>query len=263
MRHETFRPTEHLTESPAAPVYAADVVERVQKEKLKGVSVFARACRRRALADAAVEAQHEVTARRDENERQQRARQAPLDDGWDRLVDNDSDAVVAALAAAFEHNDAAAAPLDISGDEATLVVIVPAASGMPQKKPDVAPTGRPAVKAVPKNEAADWHKVAVAGCDLVTVKEAFAVAPGLRSARIVAAAMAPDAYGNREPQFERSRLDGVQWTSVDSTRILNDVSSGLQLNQVGATKALAPLMIDDEPDLQALLQSIDFEELDA
>ncbi|WIE84430.1 hypothetical protein [Curtobacterium sp. MCPF17_021] len=268
LHHETFRPAAHLTEPPATPVYEADVLKRVQKEKLKGVSVFARARRREALADAAVEAQNELSARRNENERQQRARQAQLDYDWARLVDNDSDTVMAALAAAFEDNDAAAAPLGISGDEATLVVIVPSASGMPQKKPDVTATGRPTIKAVPKKEAADWHKIAVAGCILVSVKEAFAVAPGLRSVRIVATTMpTPDAYGNRKPevlvaaQFERSRLDGVKWTSVDSIRILNDVSSELQLKQVGVTKALAPLMMDDEPDLQALLAVIDFAEL--
>ena len=139
---------------------------------------------------------------------------------------------------------------------------------MPLKKPDVTPTGRPTIKALPKKEAASWHATAVAGCILVTVKEAFAVAPGLRSIRIVAVTTPEtDAYGQRHAdvlvaaQFERHRLDGVQWESVEAVRILHDVNMELQLKQVGAAKTLTPLSLEGEPELQALLDTIDFQEM--
>jgi hypothetical protein len=102
------------------------------------------------------------------------------------------------------------------------------------------------------------------------VKEAFAVAPGLQSIRIVAAtAPERDAFGNLRPEvliaakFDRARLYGVQWTSAESVRILNDVTAELYLKQAGAAKTLTPLTLEDEPELQALLDAIDYEELRA
>lgn len=267
LHRESFRPAQRLVEPPAAPVYEADVLKRHQKEKLKGISFFARARRKDALARAAVDAQQEVESRRRESARQQAKKQRQHDEEWERLTANDPQTVMAALATAFEDNDAAAAPIGVTGDEAALVVIVPTLAGMPQKKPDVTPTGRPTIKAVPKKEAASWHATAVAGCILVTVKEAFAVAPGLQALRIVAATTPErDAYGARHAdvliaaRFERSRLEGVQWETIEPARILNDVSTELQLKQVGAAKTLTPLALDDEPELHALLDAIDFEE---
>lgn len=270
LHHEYFTPSQ----PPVAPepplIDTAEVEQRHRKTSLKGISIFARSRRREALAQAAAAAQSEVQAREVERDKQRAAAQTQLDAEWAQLQENEPGAVIAALAAAFEDNDAAAAPLGISGDEATLVVIVPTLAGMPQKKPDVTPTGKPTIKAVPKKEAAAWHATAVAGCILVTVKEAFAVAPGLQSIRIVAATTPErDAYGNRHPdvliaaRFERKRLNGVQWGSVESVRILNDVTSELQLKQVGVAKTLTPLPLEDEPELQVLLDAIDFEELGA
>lgn len=259
---------------PVAPerprVDVDDIEKRHRAEKLKGVSIFAPQRRREALTKAAAEAQSEVHACGLERVRSRSAAQVQLDKEWARLVANNPDTVMAAPAAAFEDNDAAAAPLGIAGDEATLVVIVPTLSGMPQKKPEVTPTGRSTVKAVPKKEVASWHATAVAGCILVTMKQAFAVAPGLRSIRIVAVTTPEaDAYGQRHAdvlvaaQIERHRLDGVQCETVESVRILNDVSSELQLKQVGAAKTLTPPSLDGEPELQALLDTIDYEEFRA
>ncbi|WJY00842.1 hypothetical protein [Curtobacterium sp. 458] len=270
LHRETFQPAQRRVEPPPAPVHEADVLKRQQKEKLEGISFFARARRRAALAQANLDTQQEVEHRRRENARQQLERQRQHDQEWSLLNANDPGTVIGALAAAFEDNDAAAAPLGVSGDEASVLVIVPTLAGMPQKKPDVTPTGRPTIKALPKKEASAWHATAVAGCILVTVREAFAVAPGLRTVRMVAATTPErDAYGNRRPEalvaarFERHRLEGVQWETTESVRILNDVATELQLKQAGAAKTLTPLTLDDEPELRALLNAIDYEELRA
>lgn len=270
LHHEHFMPAEPSVASEPPLIDTAEVEQRHRKAGLKGISIFARSRRRDALAQAAAAAQSEIYARELERTRGRTAAQAQLDAEWARLRANEPDAVLAALAAAFEDNDAAAAPLGVIGDEASLVVIVPTLEAMPQKKPEVTPTGRPTIKAVPKKEAASWHATAVAGCMLVTVKEAFAVAPGLQSVRIVAATTPErDAYGNRHPdvlvaaRFERERLDGVHWRTTEFVRILNDVTSELELKQVGSAKTLTPLPLDDEPELRAMLGAIDFEELRA
>lgn len=270
LHHEQFTPAERPIAPEPPLIDTAEIRQRHRKASLKGISIFARGRRHDALAQAAAAAQTEIDARELERVRNRTAAQMQLDVEWAQLHANEPDSVIAALAAAFEDNDAAAAPLGVAGDEATLVVIVPTLAGMPQKKPDVTPTGMPTIKAVPKKEAAAWHATAVAGCILVTVKEAFAVAPGLQSVRIVAATTPErDAYGNHHPDvliaagFERERLNGVQWETTESVRILNDVSSELQLKQLGAAKTLTPLPLDDEPELQELLNAIDYEELGA
>jgi len=270
LHREEFPIAARPVASELPPIHVQEIETRHRTENLKGISIFARARRREALVRADAAAQLEMHARELDRAQTRSATQLQLDSDWARLIANDPDAVMAALAAAFEDNDAAAAPLGVTDGEATLVVIVPTLAGMPQKKPDVTPTGRPTIKAVPKKEAASWHATAVAGCVLVTVKEAFAVAPGVQSVRIVAATSPQrDAYGNAKPEvllaakFERVRLDGVQWTLVESTRILNDITTELQLKQVGAAKTLTPLTLEDEPELQALLDAIDHEELRA
>jgi hypothetical protein len=268
LHHEQFAPAERPVAPEPPHIDSTEIEQRHREASLKGISIFARARRRDALTQAATAAQSEVHARQLERVRNRTAAQTQLDAEWAQLRSNEPGAVIAALAAAFEDNDAAAAPVGVAGDEATLVVVVPTLAVMPQKKPDVTPTGKPTIKAVPKKEAAAWHATAAAGCILVTVKEAFA--PGLRSIRIVAATTPErDAYGDRHPdvlvaaRFERDRLDGVQWGSAESVRILNDVTTELRLKQVGAAKTLTPLPLDGEPELQALLDAIDFEELGA
>ncbi|MDQ0537512.1 hypothetical protein QF011_000042 [Curtobacterium flaccumfaciens] len=270
LHHEQFAPAQRPVAPEPPLIDTAEIEQRHCKSSLKGISIFARTRRRDALARAAAAAQSEVRARELEQARNRTGTQTQLDAGWAQLTANDPDGIIAALAAAFEDNDAPAAPLGVAGDEATLVVIVPTLTGMPQKKPDVTPTGRPTIKAVSKKEAASWHATAVAGCFLVTVKEAFAVAPGLWSLRIVAAtAPERDAYGNHHAEvliaarFNRERLNGVQWEATESVRILNDATTELELKQVGAAKRLMPLPLEDEPELQALVAAIDYEELGA
>jgi hypothetical protein len=224
--------------------------------------------RKAALAAAGAAAAALIADEQKRRVREQAERQADLDALWRGLNENDADVVMAALAAAFEDNDAAAAPLDVTGSEAALVVIVPTASSMPTRKPAVTPTGRPTTKALGKKEAADWHKIAICGYAITTVREAFAVAPKIESVRIVAAAVPPlDSYGRRNPEvllaarFDRDRLSGVRWGDVDAVQAINDINTELRLNQVGVTKALAPLDLSDEPELAALVEQIDYSDL--
>jgi hypothetical protein len=77
----------------------------------------------------------------------------------------------------------------------------------------------------------------------------------------------PDAYGALRPEavltarFERDRLAGVQWESADAVRVLNDASSERIFLQRGATQELSPIDVAAEPEVAALLASVDFEDL--
>ena len=100
------------------------------------------------------------------------------------------------------------------------------------------------------------------------MREAFAVAPGLRSARIVALRNdGPDAYGRRTVscllagRFERTALDSVQWADADAPRVVNDVASDLLNNQRGRSQEFGPIDLAKEPELQQLIRAVDLTEL--
>jgi hypothetical protein len=111
--------------------------------------------------------------------------------------------------------------------------------------------------------------MAVMGHVVVTLKEAFAVAPGVRRARVVA--LRPggtDAYGRPRlecvlaGQWRRAAFDGVQWRTADAATIAQDTASEL-LVKLRAGKELQPLDLSDQPAIRALLQIVDVAELTA
>ena len=104
--------------------------------------------------------------------------------------------MLATLAEAFEDNEAAAAAVGIDEGEVSLLVLVPDTTAVPERKPTTTPAGNLSLKKLTKREAADFYKVVVCGHVLVTVKEAFAVAPAVAGARVAAVRVTgDDAYG--------------------------------------------------------------------
>jgi hypothetical protein len=105
----------------------------------------------------------------------------------------------------------------------------------------------------------------VCGQVLVTVRETFAVAPGLSSARVaVLRQEAPDAYGRPKVsciaavKLDRGALAGIKWDTADAVQIVNEASADQAHNQRGRSKGLSPIDLTDEPDLAQLVQAIDF-----
>jgi hypothetical protein len=191
-----------------------------------------------------------------------------LDELWTRLTDNEPDAVLAALAAAFEDNEAAAAPVGVVGSEASLVVLVPGVDAVPERKPATTTAGNLTLKKLTKREAADFYKLLVCGYALATVKEAFAVAPGLSHVRVVALRVAGrDAYGYSRVEavlgarFARTALVGVRWADADASVVVNDTSEHLTVNQVGPSKEFGALDLSAEPDIAAVVAAVDVDDL--
>lgn len=173
-----------------------------------------------------------------------------------------------ALTNAFEDNEAAAAAVGVDGVEASLIVVIPPASAIPERKPAATPAGNLTLKKLTKTEVADFYKLLVCGHMLVTLKEAFAVAPGLMSARIVALRVsAPDAYGKVTPEVlatarcERSSLEGVRWDVANAAQVINDCCTERRLLQKGTTGVMQPLDLGGEPDLRALLERVEIEDM--
>jgi hypothetical protein len=173
-----------------------------------------------------------------------------------------------ALAEAFEDNEAAAAAVGVEDAQVTLVVVVPGFDAIPERQPSMTAAGNLSLKKMTKRDRSDLYKLLVCGHVLVTLKEAFAVAPGLVSARVVALRPTPtDAYGKVRPEvvlaglFERARLQGIQWSDADAVRVLNDSKPHLIFMQRGVVQELVPVDLAEEPELQDLVAAVDFDDL--
>ena len=104
----------------------------------------------------------------------------------------------------------------------------------------------------------------------MTLREAFAVAPGLISARFVVLRNdGRDVYGHpvmpclAAANVAREALLGVRWDDADAVDILNAVTHEMLINQRGRSKELAPIDLATEPDIAALVKTVDLEELAA
>lgn len=254
--------------APAPPsVDMAAIRAKHRKDAKAATSPFSQK-RRSALEEAERRTQMEVDAITAHYRQARTGWQATIDQQWAALNSNDPDTVLAVLADAFEDNEASAAAVGVDGSEVTLVVVVPPMSAIPERRPITTAAGNLSLKKLTKTETADLYTKCVCGHVLVTVKEAFAVAPAIASARVVAVrSTSPDAVGGRKPEvilagrFERSRLSQVAWSSEDALQVVNNTISERILVQKGVTKQLIPIDLAKEPELGALVDAIDFEDL--
>jgi hypothetical protein len=175
---------------------------------------------------------------------------------------------VACLAAAFEDNEAAAAPVGVDGDEASLVVLVPTVDEVPERYPTTTDAGNLSLRKMTKTLRSSFYATLVAGYVLVTVREALAGAPGVNAVRIVAMRDdGPNVYGKARvsvllaAHFTRAALDNIRWADVTSLEVIDQASRDTLVNFRGAAREMMPLDLANEPDIRAVVTSVDLEEL--
>jgi hypothetical protein len=266
--HRQDFPATHRPVAPAISIDEAEIHERQRKRALSGVGVFARKQRALAKEQAAAAAQEEIDKTRAQAEAQRATLQAELDEAWQRLLANDPETVIGTLAEAFEDNEAAAAPVGVTDREVSIVVLVPSVDAVPERKPTTTAAGNLSLKKLTKRESADFYLLLVAGHVLVTLKEAFAVAPSIAAGRIVAIRPAGiSAYGSTKTEcilaarVTREAMTGIRWPDVDAATVLNDATSDLLVNLKGVNKELTAMELSGEPDITAVLSAVDMEEL--
>lgn len=263
LHRQPFAPAIPSKATPPPPVDRAAVVADHRRRALLGIGVFEFDARRRAKAPAKAFAQQHIAYLEAERMRLWQHAQAELDRRWAALLRNDPPAVHAALAEAFRDNEAPAVATGLDGAEVSLVALVPDLEAMPERTPDITGAGNLTLRKLTRTERAELHAAAVTSHVLRTVREAFAVAPGLTAARIVALQRTgSDAYGRATieallaARFERPQLDGVRWDQASAAVILNGASSEVLVNRRSTTGELRPLDVRREPDLAAVLQHI-------
>lgn len=263
-----FSPAQRPQAPAPPPVSEGEVRRRHKREALAGVGIFNRAERAKAKQAARGAAEEEIVAIKDWNASEHARLQRDLDRQWERLCANDPDTVLATLEEAFEDNDAPAAAVGVHADEVSLVVLAPGMDAVPERFPTTTEAGNLSLRKLPKTKRASVYVELVCGHLLLTVREAFAVAPGLGTARVaVIRNPGRDAYG--KPRVEclmavripRKALDGIRWNDADAHAIVNDAATEQVANQAKRTHEPLPIDLSREPELAVLLDRVDLDEL--
>jgi hypothetical protein len=263
LHHREFPLVQRLVvPHPPRPDHAA-ILQRRMNDALARVSIFRRSTRKAAQAAAELATRMECSELEAAGEAEYRAIQQETDKLWQRLITNEPDVVLAVLSHALQNSSAHPAPLGVWDMEAQLALLAPDLAALPERHPTTTAAGNRSLKKFTKGEMADLYKQLVAGLVLATVKEGFAVAPGVTEIRIVVLRNTPaDAYGRIRPEailaarVARAALNGVQWTKADALTILNEISSELVTRITGPSKAFAPLDLKTEPDIARLIGDV-------
>jgi hypothetical protein len=266
-RAEPF-PVEPPVAPNSPPVNDEEIHRRYIKDALVGIGLFKRAERASARSLATARAEVEIAAEHARVEEERGRIQAQLDERWRALCSNDPDSVLATICEAFEDNEAPAAAVAVEADEVTIVVLVPGPEAIPERMPQKTAAGNLSMPRLPKAARAAFYTQMVCGHLLATLRETFAVAPGINSVRAAAIRLSEfDAYGKPHPEcliaarFVRQALDGVQWATAEAGRIVVDTSTDLLIRSRGQARELLPLDLSREPQLAALLDALDLEDL--
>ncbi len=176
---------------------------------------------------------------------------------WTLLHENQPQVVLDLLGAAYEDHEAPAAAVGVRDDEVQLVVLVPSVSVVPEQEQSLRPMGQ--------DETSAWYRELVAGHVLISIREAFVVAPALQVARVVAVRdEGVDEAGERRAlpvlatRLTRSALNGVAWEVAGAWEIVGRHSDELVVNSSTRTGAMRPLDLAGQPELAALVEIVEF-----
>jgi HEAT repeat protein len=216
---------------------------------------------REAEARTAVEAEVERLSAEARAERDRE--QAALDAEWQQLIDNDPATAIDALEAAFADNGAPATPIDcdpVTGT-ATVTMLFGHPDLVPERTPAMTPGGKPTLRKRTKSDRNDLYLNALASNVLATVKEGFAVAPGLAAITVLVVRRDPFASGGDQlvavyaATFDRTMVADIDWENIKPANLL-DAPRDWLLNLKGQAADVAPLDLREEPDLQAVLEQL-------
>src|SRR6266508_2190217 len=136
LHRQDFLPVQPPVAAAAAPVNEGQIRARHEKQALSGIGLLKRAERKSAKAYAARSAETEIEAEQQRLVQERAEEQEQLDRWWQALLANHPATVLEFIVAAFEDNEAPAAPLSLQGDGLSVVVAVPPPDGLPERIPD-------------------------------------------------------------------------------------------------------------------------------
>ncbi|MFE2064408.1 TerD family protein [Streptomyces sp. NPDC059467] len=180
---------------------------------------------------------------------------------WQALVANDEETVCEAVNYAFSDNTAAGCAVGVDGAVLSVVMRQQDIDSLPAQMPGVTPSGRPTLKTLSKRDRTLWWLTSMGSNIVATLKEAFAVAPGITAIDLAVLTRLPDtqrlgfvAYG----RWTRQAIEAGPWReTTDALRFLDigqDVACSVTTTASGnLSSAVKPLDTSRLPGLQSLL----------
>ncbi|WP_394941099.1 DUF4236 domain-containing protein [Psychromicrobium sp. YIM B11713] len=235
-----------------------------QNTAAKKISFFKRSARKTARFEAdqaaRIEAHRVDTANQQEYERQL----AAANHQWQLLLAHEPQTVVSVLDQAFSDNSSEATCIDAGVEEnkryATVVVIFGPASVIPERTPSTTPSGKATTRKRTKTERNALYVKALGSTVLVTVKEAFAVAPSLDEVRMLVLrrdieASTPENYLSviYSAVFDRISTNAQPWRRLDPGEQLVSASEA-KFQRKGTAGDVVAIPVD-EPELAQLIQT--------
>lgn len=243
---------------PIQPVDSEAILKRHQKEQLRGIPIHRFGERKKAKAQAQALAEEEVRNEEEARERERAAYQAELDDLWDALLANDPQAVLETLDASFADNAAPAVPVNCEDGRATVVMLIEGEEAVPEKRPTFTPTGRPTLKKFTQTEKSQFYQAWLASNLLVTLKEAFAVAPSLTAVTAVVLRQFLNPFGEQDLSvlycgtFTRERFERLDFSKPEALDAIF-YAEDLRITPKGKARKLVPLDLSKDPELAGIV----------
>lgn len=232
-----------------------------QAHHLAALGVFARAERAAAKRKAAQDAPAYLAAEQARLHAVHGHLAAEADQWWQALIANDEETVCEALDYAFSDNPAAGCAVGVDGAVLSVVIRQQDIDSLPDQTPGVTPSGRPTLKTLSKRDRTLWWLTSMGSNIVATLKEAFAVAPGITAIDLAVLTRLPDTqrlgfvtYG----RWTRQAIEAGPWReTTDALRFLDigqDVACAVTTTASGnLSSAIKPLDTSRLPGLQSLL----------
>jgi hypothetical protein len=256
----------HLADFPLAvepiipmpmPTNVASLSTRLQQEAVRAIPLWQLGVRRDARRAAALSAPVIAADTDTRANAEYRAAVKDAADRWRMLTANDPHTVLEELEAAFADNESPAVPLSCVADQVDLVVLFPDIDLVPAKRATTTPGGKPTLKAWTKSERNTVYVGALGSTVLATVKEAFAVAPGINRASVAVVRRTRGVpsgviYAGR---FSRAGIGAFNWQRVDFIEELGRAEDALFVRS-GVTAEVKTIDLAPHPELKDLFDAV-------
>lgn len=228
---------------------------------LAGLGVFARAERTEAKQQAEQDAPGYLAAELSRLQGVHGELTTEAHQWWQSLLANDEVTVCETVNYAFSDNPAAGCAVGVNGSVMSVVMRQHDIDSLPDQTPDLTSGGRPTLKTLTKRDRTLWWLTSMGSNVIATLKEGFAVAPGITAIDLAVITRMPDtqrlafvAYG----RWTRPAIESGPWRQPeDALRFLDigqDVACAVATTASGnLSSTIKPLDISRLPGLQSLL----------
>jgi hypothetical protein len=255
-----FRPATEPTLPDTADFHEAAALRAAEAAALEGVGRLLRA-ERAAARDRARESVADEKRQFDQQREAEEAALVELRRKWEDLKANDPETVLQVSGEALEEIDAWAGVVDVNVDEITVLHVVPSVAAIPLRYPERVSALIAPIQGLDELQRNGYYRTLVFGNLIVTLKEAFAVLPGVARIRTVVVRRTESALECLlAATFDRSRFVAANFGTDGAEQIIYQTHGSFCMEEIGRVGELLPLDPHDQPEIAALLEQITYVE---